>query len=149
MPRLMTKPKSTITKVYGRQQDRYLELIRVFPLRRIQSDEELAEAIRVIDGLIDKDELSKAEGDYLDILSDIVHEFEEEHIPMPDVGAIGRLQYLMESNEYTQAQVAKGAGIAVSTVSELLSGKRKMTRGQIEKLAKFFAVSPAVFLPAV
>lgn len=145
MPRLLTK--TPIAKVYGRHQDRYLELIREFPLRRIQRDEELADAIRVIDSLIDKDKLSKAEDDYLDILSDLVHEFEEEHIPMGNTPAHEMLAYLMELREFTQTQVAKGAGIAVSTVSEILSGKRKLTRGQIEKLAKFFKVSPAVFLP--
>jgi len=149
MATLTAARKTRLAKLYGKGQDRYLELIQDFPLRRIQTDDELVEAIRVIDSLIDKTQLSKAEDDYLDVLSDLVREFEEVHIPMPDVGVIGRLQYLMESNGYTQAQVSKGAGIAVSTVSELLSGKRKLTRGQIEKLAKFFHTSPAVFLPAV
>jgi len=138
-----------ITAAYGRQKDRYLELIQEFPLRRIQNDDELADAIHVIDSLIDLDKLTKAEDDYLDILSNLVYEFEKEHIPMGNTPAHEMLAYFMELKELTQAQVSKGAGIAVSTVSELLSGKRKLTRGQIEKLAKFFHTSPAVFLPAV
>ncbi len=148
MPRLLAKPKPTIAKLYGRHQDRYLELIQEFPLRRIRCDDELADAIRLIDSLIDKEKLSKAEDDYLDVLSDLVHEFEEVHIPMRKTPAHEMLAELMELREYTQSQVAKGAGIAVSTVSELLSGKRQMNLKQIAKLAAFFKVGPAVFLPA-
>ena len=36
-------------------------------------------------------------------------------------------------------------GIAESTISEVLSGKRKLNRTQIGKLARYFHVSPAVF----
>ena len=149
MPRLLAKPKQTIAKLYGRHQDRYLELIREFPLRPLNDDAELEAAIRVIDSLIDKEKLSKAEDDYLDVLSDLVHEFEEVHIPMRKTPAHEMLAELMELREYTQAQVAKGAGIAVSTVSELLSGKREMNLKQVAKLATFFKVGPAVFLPTV
>lgn len=147
MARVPAKPP--IAKLYGRQHDRYLELIRAFPLRPIRCDEELADAIRVIDRLIDKDQLSQAEDDYLEVLSDLVSEFEKEHITMRKVPPHEMLAYRMELKELTRAEVAKGAGIAVSTVSELLSGKRKMNLKQITKLAAFFRVSPAVFLPAV
>jgi transcriptional regulator with XRE-family HTH domain len=39
-----------------------------------------------------------------------------------------------------------GAGIAESTISEVLSGKRRLTRAQLEKLAAYFHVVPAVFM---
>ena len=48
----------------------------------------------------------------------------------------------------TQAEVARATKIAESRISEVLSGKRRLTRGQIEKLAAYFHVSPAVFLSA-
>ena len=69
---------STIGKVYGRQKDRYLELIQQFPLRKIKSDDELDVATRVIHSLIDQDQLSPAEHDYLDVISDLVEEYEDE-----------------------------------------------------------------------
>lgn len=148
MPTLAQK-KSPLAKLYGKGQDRYLELLGKFPLRPIRTEAELDAATEVIHELIDQDQRSPAEEDYLDILTRVVEKYEEVHYPMDDVPAHEMLAYFMELKELTQAQVAKGAGIAVSTVSELLSGKRKLTRGQIEKLSKFFHVSPAVFLPAV
>jgi HTH-type transcriptional regulator/antitoxin HigA len=36
-------------------------------------------------------------------------------------------------------------GVAESTISEVLSGKRKLNRKQIGKLAQFFHVDPGVF----
>ena len=136
---------STIGKVYGRQKDRYLELIQQFPLRKIKSDDELDVATRVIHSLIDQDQLSPAEHDYLDVISDLVEEYEDETIPMGKSTDEEMLVFLMDIRSITQAQLAKDVGIATSTVSEVLSGKRKLTRKQIEKLAAYFKVSPAVF----
>lgn len=147
MSTLSAPRKTPLAKLYGKGQDRYLELMEKFPLRPIRSEADLDAATEVIHELIDQESRSKAEEDYLDVLTDLVHAYEEVHYPMGDTPAHEMLAYLMELRELTQAQVAKGAGIAVSTVSELLSGKRKLTRGQIEKLAKFFKVGPAVFLP--
>lgn len=137
----------TISEVYGRQKDRYMELIHQFPLRPIRNDRELAEATRVAKTLYDKPEskLTSAESDYLDVLDHIIETYEDEHIVFDDGTEGDLLTFLMESNRLSQAQLAKSVGIATSTVSEVLSGKRKLTRKQIEKLSAYFKVSPAVF----
>jgi antitoxin component HigA of HigAB toxin-antitoxin module len=58
------------------------------------------------------------------------------------------LAHLIEAKDVTQAEVARATGIRESRISEVLSRKRKLTRTQITKLAAYFRVSPAVFLPA-
>lgn len=143
MPR--RRDAGSIAAVYGAGQDRYLELVRRFPLRRLQSEADLDEAIRVIDGLLDQEALTPAEDDYLDVLSDLVEAYEDVHHPMDPVSDADMLRFLIENKAMTQAQVAKGAGIAESTISEVLAGKRKLTRGQIGKLARYFKVEPGVF----
>lgn len=137
----------TIGKVYGRKKDRYLELIQQFPLRRIRNDEELDVATKVIHSLIDidQDKLTPAENDYLDVISDLVEAYEEVTIPMGDGPDCNTLEFLMDIQEIKQAQLSRDTGIATSTISEVLSGKRKLTRKQIEKLSAYFKVSPAVF----
>ena len=42
--------------------------------------------------------------------------------------------------------VPAGAGIAESTISAVLGGKRKLNRTQIAKLARYFHVEPGAFL---
>ena len=56
------------------------------------------------------------------------------------------LRFLIEQKSVTQAQAATGAGIAESTISEVLAGKRKLNRTQIAKLARYFHVATGAFL---
>ena len=53
------------------------------------------------------------------------------------------LRVLIENRGTTQARLAADTGIAESTVSEVLSGKRKLNRTQIGKLARYFRVEPS------
>lgn len=140
------KRATTIHAVYGKTQDRYLDLVRQFPLRPLRTDTDLDAAIVVIDALIDRPELAAPEQDYLDVLSDLVEAYEAETIPMRPVGDADLLRFLIEQKQVTQAGAATGAGIAESTISEVLAGKRKLTRTQIAKLARYFHVEPSTFL---
>jgi HTH-type transcriptional regulator/antitoxin HigA len=126
--------------------DRYLELVRKVPLRPIRSEAELDRAIAMIDELLDQGTRDADEEDYLDVLSDLVERYEDEQDPMPPVSGAEMLRFLIESRESTQTRVASETGIAESTVSEILAGKRKLNRKHIEAFARLFQVSPAVFL---
>jgi HTH-type transcriptional regulator/antitoxin HigA len=126
--------------------DRYLELIHEFPLRPLGSEDELDRAIAVIDSLIDHDQLSRDEEDYLDVLGDLVEKYESEHHPMPPVSDADMLRHLIETRETSQSRVAAETGIAESTISEILKGKRALNRRHIEVLSRHFHVSPAVFI---
>ena len=137
---------TSIRAVYGKSEDRYLELVRRFPLRPLRSDADLDAAVAVIDSLLDQDDLSPPEQDYLDVLSDLVEAYEDEHVPIEPVGDADMLRFLIESKGVTQSQLATEVGIAESTISEVLSGKRKLNRGQIGKLARYFHVEPGVFV---
>jgi HTH-type transcriptional regulator / antitoxin HigA len=137
------------TKTKGAKivRDRYLELIRVFPLRPIRSDKELNDAIGVIDGLLGQKRLVAEERDYLDVLSGLVERYEREQHPMPPVSDGAMLRHLIEAKSVTQVQVARATGIAESTISAVLAGNRRLNREHIEKLARYFHVGARAFLP--
>ena len=136
---------TSIRAVYGKTEDRYLELIRRFPLRPLRSDADLNAAVAVVDGLIDGDDLTNAERDYLDVLSDLVESYEDAAVPMRVVDDAEMLRFLIENRSITQSELARQSRIAESTLSEVQSGKRNLTRTQIGKLARFFQVEPGVF----
>ena len=140
------KRATTIRAVYGKTEDRYLDLVRQFPLRPLRTDADLEAAIAVIDALIDRPALNAPEQDYLDVLSDLVEDYESVTVPMRPVGDADLLRFLIEQKNVTQTETAAGAGIAESTVSEVLAGKRKLNRGQIAKLARYFHIEPGAFL---
>ena len=127
--------------------DNYLELVRAFPLRPIRSEAELDRAIEVIDSLVVRDDLDSGQEDYLDVLGDLVHKYEAEHYPIKAVSDRDIVRFLLESNGMDQAELARLSGIAESTVSEILAGKRTLCRRHIAGLSRGFRVSPAVFFP--
>jgi HTH-type transcriptional regulator/antitoxin HigA len=125
--------------------DRYLELIKKFPLRRLHSAEELAQAIAIIDSLIVRGNLDSGEQDYLDVLADLVEKYEDDEPPMPPVSEAEMLRHLIEARGITQTKLAQDIGIPDSTISEVLASKREFTRAQVGRVAKYFSVSPLVF----
>jgi HTH-type transcriptional regulator/antitoxin HigA len=140
------KQTTTIRGLYGKTEDRYLDLVRQFPLRPLRSAADLDAAVVVIDVLLDRPRLTAPEQDYLDVLSDLVEAYETETIPMRPIGDAELLRFLIEQKDVTQAAVAVGAGIAESTISAVLAGKRKLNRTQIASLARYFHVEPGTFL---
>lgn len=143
---MASKQETTSRAVYGKTEDRYLDLVRRFPLRPLRSAADLDAAVAVIDDPIDRPKLTAPEQDYLDVLSDLVEAYEAEAVPMRPVGDAELLPFLIEQNGVTQAAVAAGSGIAESTISAVLAGKRKLNRTQIANLARYFHVEPGAFL---
>ena len=128
-----------------RRKDVYLDLVRRVPLRPIRGDAELDRAIALVDQLIDRPTLSLDERDYLDVLSDLIERYESEAHPVEPASDAEVLARLIEAKGVTQAVLARETGIAESTVSEVLAGRRTLTRGHIGKLAAYFHVGPTVF----
>jgi HTH-type transcriptional regulator/antitoxin HigA len=129
----------------GKVKDRYFDLVLRFPLRPIRSDKELDEAVRMVDSLLDRRNLISEEEDYLEVLGDLIEQYESEAHPMPPVSDAEMLRHLIEAKGVSQTQISDATGIADSTISEVLKGKRSLNRNHIGKLARYFNVSADVF----
>lgn len=129
------------TRKSERAPDKYLALVRAFPLRPIRSEEANEEAIEVIASLGRREPLDPAERDYLDVLVSLVERFEAAQYPMPPASGPDMVRHLIDARGLTQAETAKGAGIPESAFSEILAGKRKMSTKHVRGLATFFRVS--------
>ena len=80
----------------------------------------------------------------LDTLGAVVHAWEEQHYPMPELEGVDALRFLMEEHALTQADLPEVGSQGV--VSEVLGGKRVLNVRQIRALSKRFGVSPALFV---
>ena len=136
---------SAVRTTARRPPDTYFRLVRRFPLTVIADDNHLDRAIALIDELLDRPRRDAGEQAYLDALTTLVESYEAEHVPIAPAGGAGVLRHLMDSNNVSQAEVARGAGIAESALSEVFSGKRSLSRGHVGKLARYFHVDPGVF----
>lgn len=132
----------------GAARDRYLELVHEFPLVSIRTNKELRAAHKVIDSLLANGPQGEGEEIYLDALSDLASVYEEENIELPKAIDADLLTHLFEAKGVSQAEAANKLRISKSTVSELLSGRRKLTRAQVTRFANYFNVEPSAFMPA-
>ena len=80
----------------------------------------------------------------LDTLGTLIHVYEEEHYPIPDVSGSEVLRFLMEEHDLTQSDLPEVGSQGVE--SEILNGKRELNIRQIRMLAERFKVSAAVFV---
>ncbi len=89
--------------------------------------------------------LSRWEHDYLDVLSDLIEAYEAAHHPIPDLFGPEVQRHLLTERGISQVSAAREMGMAPSTVSDILRGKRGIGRKHIEAFAIYFHVAPAVF----
>ncbi len=95
--------------------------------------------------MFEQEPLNDGEDAYLHAISDLIEHYEEHNIHLPPSSDASVLQMLMESHGLNQSQFAEKIGVTKSIVSELVSGKRKLTRQQIDSIAKVFCVSKDTF----
>jgi HTH-type transcriptional regulator/antitoxin HigA len=110
----------------------------------IHSDEELALYTEALFELTAKTKTTPDEEEAIGLLTLLIEQYEDEHYPIPPTDPVSVLRILMENHHLSQKDLIPEFG-AESTVSLVLSGKRKMNRDHIARLSKRFHVSPAVF----
>jgi HTH-type transcriptional regulator/antitoxin HigA len=131
-------------RLKGKVRDSYLECVLDFPLIAIASDEHLAAAQEVMDHLLAKGKLDRGEESYLDALSDLVASYEDQHFPIMPASDADMLRHLLDAKVVSQAQLHRDTGISKSSISEVLSGKKPLSRQMIRSLAKYFRVDVSV-----
>jgi HTH-type transcriptional regulator / antitoxin HigA len=126
------------------QSDRYVELLIQFPPKTIDSEAALKATQLVVDRLLDSKSLTVEERDYLNLLGMLIYEYEQKHVPIPDLQGVELLKALIEELDLKQKDLVP-IFKTESIVSAVLNGQRQFTVEHIEKLAALFHVSPAVF----
>ena len=112
----------------------------------VETEEENERLLKVIEKLMDKGEgLSPEEEKLLKLLTKLVEDFEERYYHPRDATPLEVLQHLMESRELKQThlwEVFGSKGIA----SEVLNGKRGISKTQAKALANYFHVPADLFI---
>jgi len=129
--------------------DKYLALVRRFPLRPIRSEAEYDRAARMLDSLVLRG-LSSGGEDYLEVLTLLVEAYDDERDPRgwPESSPAELLRALVEHRGITTTDLGRVIG-SKGVASELLNGRREPSKAQIRKLAAFFRVPPGTFFGPV
>ena len=112
----------------------------------IETEAENERMLKLIKRIMDKGEnLSPEEEKLLKLLTRLVEDFEERFYKPRDASPIEVLQHLMESREVKQThlwEVFGSKGIA----SEVLNGKRGISKSHAKALAEYFHVPADLFI---
>jgi HTH-type transcriptional regulator/antitoxin HigA len=113
--------------------DYYLNLVTDFPPRPISNEAELTATKQRINGILDENNLTPDDRDYLRVLSVLVYEYEEKHEPIPELKDGELLQALIEELGL-QIQDFLPIFDTEETVLEILQGCRTINPQQSRKL---------------
>ena len=116
-------------------------------LTPISTEAQFAEVVALLHSLIDAvgDDEGHELADFLDLVGQLVEDYETQHHPVPEAEPRAVLRFFMEQHGLKQTDLSEEIG-GQSVASEILTGKREINARQAKALAVRFGVSPAVFI---
>jgi HTH-type transcriptional regulator/antitoxin HigA len=127
--------------------DRYLMLVREFPLRPIKTRAMHQRALRVLRNLMN--DRRSAVADYKQVLASLIEKYEKDagyHDAFPKLSPAELVRFLLEERDMSINALAKETGVAQSALSDMLNGKRDWSKSAIIAVADFFSLQPGFFL---
>ena len=124
--------------------------INKIQIKPITNQSQFKEANKIIDLLIDANliedkKVRKRSLDILEAVSILANEYEKKHFPIPKPNPIEAIKERMEQLSLSQKDVAVYFG-GENRVSEVLSGKRRLTLNMIRSLNKNLNISTDVLI---
>ena len=120
---------------------------RIAHLRPIRTEKEYDRMVSMMNYLLDMvgDQEDHALSGLLDLVGELVADYDTKHFAIEVSEPKEVLRYLIELRGLKQGDLAEI--VPQSNLSAILAGKRKISATLAGKLAKFFSISPAVFVP--
>ncbi len=125
---------------------RYKALCELVPLKPVTKNAEYEAAVEHLNQLLDAGGANQAHplAGLVEALGELIQTYEKRQTPMAEAEPRQVLRYLMEEHGLKQTDLA---GIASQgMISDVLSGRREISKALAKKLATKFHVSAAVFL---
>ncbi len=135
-----------MTLTFNREQ--YTELLIKYQPKVIETEQEYRQALIVVEYFVFKKERTLEELALYDLALMLVKDYESKICPMDDwrsQSPTEMLQYLLESSGKKQSDLVGIIGSS-GIVSEVVNGKRSISKSQAKKLGEMFQVSPSLFI---
>jgi len=127
---------------------RYGRLLAKAAPRTIRTEEENERALAIVESLMEKGEknLTPEEGELLDLLVNLIRDYEATAYPPRERSKPHEMvAFLLEQRGLAPKDLWPVLG-SKSRVSEILAGKRSISKDQAKKLAGFFHVGADLFI---
>src|SRR5258708_310461 len=114
--------------------------------RPIRSKAAYQQAIRHGERLMSKPHLSPAESEMAELLSLLIEQYEAVEHPTPECSPAELLEHFVEVRAMTKSQLARETGIPRSVLTNVLAGRRAISKATAVKLARYFGVPLNLFI---
>ena len=119
-------------------------LVQVLP-RPIGDDRENARLTQMLLRLDERDDLTPEEEALAEVLTLLIEDYEEKRYPMPRVSPNESLKALMDDRGLKHKDIWPVLGNK-GAASEILNGRRSISKAQAKRLAEFFQVPIDLFV---
>jgi HTH-type transcriptional regulator/antitoxin HigA len=141
----MTEGDGKMTATAKHSGSKYGRLLARVQPAVIRTKEEYRRLMREIDKLMARD-LTPEEGKLFDLMVRLVQDYEDANVPQLNAAApIDILKHLMEARGVAPKDLWSAFG-SKGAASEVLNGKRSISKTQAKRLAEFFHVSAELFI---
>ena len=123
----------------------YAQLLVKYQPKVIETEAENDRAIELAQELEHKADRSLEEDAILELLVTLIEKFEDENYPIPEGTPHSMLLHLMEAGGIKQENLVGVIG-SRGVVSEVVNGKRSISKAQAKALADFFSVDVGLFI---
>jgi HTH-type transcriptional regulator/antitoxin HigA len=123
----------------------YAELLAKSLPWPIRTDVEHARSVEALLALDEREDLSPEEEALAEVLTLLIEDFEEKHHPLPRVSPNESLLALMEERGLKHKDIWPVLGNK-GAATEVLGGRRCISKAQAKRLAEFFHVSVDLFV---
>lgn len=117
-----------------------------YVVRPIKTEEQYNEALELIESLIDSED-GTPEMDLLEVVSLLVHDYEQREVTLDEIDPIEAIKYQMEELGVTTVEMAELVG-GKSRLSELLNRKRPLSVRQIKAISARLDIPADILLSA-
>jgi len=135
-----------ITATVDIDQVKYGKLLAETLPKIIETDEEFDRMAALLEELtIPERELTPEEDALASLIEKLVVDYDDRYYAIPDAKPHKMVQFLMEQRGLKQADLVPVLG-SRAQVSDLVNGKRGISKAQAKKLAEYFKVSAELFI---
>jgi HTH-type transcriptional regulator / antitoxin HigA len=144
LPLMLTAPFNGGNMTLTIEKTIYGELLAESQPKVINDEQEYDNALEIVDALMSNNELTPEETALLDVWAILIEDYEDQNYPMAESTPQEVLLHLMEVKELRQLDLIGILG-SKGVVSEVVNGKRSISKAQAKALGEFFKVNPSLF----
>ena len=125
----------------------YQALLVEFVPRPIRSEREYKKSLRQIERLMTANP-TREQSELIDVLATLIEQYESAGHPTPKLRPRQLVAHYLENRGLTRAELARETGIPRSAITNILQGRRGISKANARRLAEFFRVPISAFIGA-